>query len=127
MLQHRSPARRSWTLAAALVAGSLATGALAQGSSPSTQPPVLPPVLPSPQNNATIPEKIAPEEPSSTGSTAGSDASLSEKLERSDGVIRPPAGVAPDMTVPAPVPNPGTTRVIPPPGSPGGNPRLDPR
>ncbi len=63
MLRHRSLA-----LAAALIAGGLATGALAQGSSQSTQPPVLP----SPQNNATIPEKIAPQEPSSTGSTAAS-------------------------------------------------------
>ena len=126
MLHHRS-----LILATALIAGSLATGAfgpgaLAQGSSQSTQPPSMP-VLPSPQNNTTIPEKIAPQEPSSTGSTSGSGATLSEKLERSDGVIRPPGGIAPDMTVPAPVPNPGTTPVIPPPGSPGGNPRIDPR
>ncbi len=124
--------QRSLILAAALIAGSLATGAFVpealaqQGSSQSTQPPSMP-VLPSPQNNTSIPEKIAPEEPSSTGSTGGSGATLSEKLERSDGVIRPPGGVAPDMTVPAPVPNPGTTPVIRPPGSPGGNPTVDPR
>jgi hypothetical protein len=121
MLHHRS-----LILATALIAGGLATGALAQGSSQSTQPPSMP-VLPSPQNNSSIPEKIAPQEPSSTGSTSGSGGTLSEKLERSDGVIRPPGGVAPDMTVPAPVPDPGTTPVIPPPGSPGGNPRVDPR
>ncbi len=122
MLHHRSS-----ILATALIAGTFATGALAQGSSQSTQPPSMPPVLPSPQNNSTIPEKIAPQEPSSTGSTSGSGSTLSEKLERSDGVIRPPGGIAPDMTVPAPVPNPGTTPVIPPPGSPGGNSRVDPR
>ncbi|HEX4894092.1 MAG TPA: hypothetical protein VFV47_12445 [Hyphomicrobiaceae bacterium] len=45
--------------------------------------------------------------------------SLSEKLSESEGVIRPPEGVDPDIKVPAPVPNPGTTKVIPPPGSPG--------
>ena len=118
MLRHRS-----FALALVLMAGGLAAEALAQGSSQSTQPPTLP----TPQNNATIPEKIAPEEPSSTGSTAGSGATLSEKLERSDGVIRPPEGISPDMSTRAPVPNPGTTPVIRPPGSPGGNPTLDPR
>ena len=30
-----------------------------------------------------------------------------------------------DLT--APVPDPGTTPVIPPPGSPGGNPQIDPK
>jgi hypothetical protein len=68
-------------------------------------------------------EKIEPQEPSSTGSTG----SLSDKLERTDGVIRPPNTSAPDMRVPAPVPDPGTTRVIPPPGSPGGNPNVEPK
>ncbi len=118
MLQHRS-----LVFAAAVIAGGLTTGALAQGSSQSTQPPILP----APQNNSTIPEKIAPEEPSSTGSTAGSSDTLSDKLNRSDGVIRPPEGISPDMSTRAPVPNPGTTPVIRPPGSPGGNPTLDPR
>jgi hypothetical protein len=102
----------------AVLAGGLATGVLAQDSPRSTQPPPLPPVLPSPQNNATIPEKIHPQEPSTTGSTGET---LSDKLKESDGIIRPPAGIAPDMTVPAPVPNPGTTPVIPP------SPRIDPK
>jgi hypothetical protein len=68
-------------------------------------------------------EKIEPADPSSTGSTG----TLSDKLEKSDGVIRPPANAAPDMTVPAPVPNPGTTPVIPAPGSPGGDQSVDPK
>jgi hypothetical protein len=68
-------------------------------------------------------EKVEPQQPSSTGSTG----SLSEKLEQSDGVIRPPEANTPDMRVPAPVPDPGTTRVIPPPGAPGGNPNVNPR
>ncbi len=123
MLRHRPMALAAAVIAGGLVAGPSATGALAQGSSQSTQPPILP----APQNNSTIPEKIAPQEPSSTGSTVGSGETLSEKLNRSDGVIRPPEGIAPDMSAPAPVPNPGTTPVIRPPGSPGGNPTAEPK
>ena len=118
---------RSLALSVVLTGG-LATGAAAQ----STQPPVLP----APQNNTTIPEKIEPDptcppgsQPCTTGSTAtsGSGESLSDKLQRSDGVIRPPAGISPDMNTRAPVPNPGTTPVIPAPGSPGGNQQIDPK
>lgn len=65
-------------------------------------------------------EKIEPD-------TTGSTGTLSDKLEQTDGVIRPPTTATPDMTVPAPVPNPGTTPVIPPPGSPGGDRRVDPK
>jgi hypothetical protein len=42
-------------------------------------------------------------------------------------VIRPPTNIAPDMTVRPPVPNPGTTPVIPAPGTPGGDPTVDPK
>ena len=43
-------------------------------------------------------------------------------------VIVPPAGqVDPGIQAPAPVPAPGTTPVIPPPGTPGGDPRVQPR
>jgi hypothetical protein len=102
--------------ALALSAG-LATAALAQGSPVQPQP--KDPNMPSAQN--TVPEKI---DPKATGSTGGT---LSDKLERTDGVIKPPSGVDPGITSPAPVPNPGTTPVIPPPGSPGGNPTVQPK
>lgn len=39
------------------------------------------------------------------------------------GVIRSPADIAPEMAVRPPVPDPGT-RVIPPPGAPGGDPTI---
>ncbi len=68
-------------------------------------------------------EKVKPNEPSTTGSTG----TLSDKLEKSEGVIRPPETATPDITVPAPVPNPHTTPVIPPPGSPGGNQQVQPK
>jgi hypothetical protein len=114
--------KRARTLClATILAGSFAGLATAQTA---VQPRA--PNMPAPQN--TIPEKIEPQsqDPSTTGST-GSSGTLSDKLEASDGVIRPPSNIAPDMTVPAPDPNPGTTRVIPPPGSPGGNPNIEPK
>jgi len=107
--------KRWFILAVMTVAGP--AGAFAQA-------PVLPqqaPNMPAPDQ---VPaEKIKPHDPSETGSTG----TLSDKLEKSDGVIKPPATATPDMTVPAPVPNPGTTRVIPPPGSPGGNQTVVPK
>ena len=67
------------------------------------------------------------QDPRSTGAIGGSSESLSEKLGKSGGVIRPPANIAPDMAVRPPDPDPGTTRVIPPPGSPGGDPTIVPK
>ncbi|WP_414476209.1 hypothetical protein [Microvirga sp. M2] len=73
------------------------------------------------------PESTGPQDPRSTGSVGRSNETLSDKLNRTDGVIRPPANIAPDMTVRPPVPNPGTTRVIPPPGTPGGDQTIEPK
>ena len=64
----------------------------------------------------TIPEKM---EPGATTGPSQGNGSLSDKLGRSDGVITPPAETDLRMNVPPPVPDPGTTPVIPPPGSPG--------
>jgi hypothetical protein len=97
------------------------------GASAVAQTPIRPPQAPNmPPTNQVIPEKIKPEGPSTTG-TVGSGATLSDKLEATDGVIRPPANVDPEITAPAPVPNPGTTRIIPPPGSPGGDQSVVPK
>ena len=56
---------------------------------------------------------------------SGSDAPLSDKLAQSKGVICPPAGVDRDIHV-AP-PGGGQLKVIPPPGSPGGDPSVEPK
>jgi hypothetical protein len=81
-----------------------------------------------PQTSETLKsESTGMQDPRSTGSVGRSNKPLSEKLDRTDGVIRPPANIAPDMTVRPPVPNPGTTLVIPPPGTPGGDESLDPK
>jgi hypothetical protein len=50
---------------------------------------------------------------------------LGDKLARSDGVLCPPAGV--DPAIRAPTPETGNTPVIPPPGSPGGDPTIRPK
>jgi len=108
-----------------ILAGCLGTAALAQNPGVLNQ---QAPNMPAPSQMPA--EKVEPDSnlsgtngPSATGSTN----TLSDKLEQSDGVIRPPANASPDITVPAPVPNPGTTPVIRPPGSPGGNQQLDPK
>jgi hypothetical protein len=72
-------------------------------------------------------ESTGPQDPRSTSSLSGSGAPLSEKLESTGGVIRPPSDIAPSMAVRPPVPDPGTTPVIPPPGTPGGDPTVQPK
>ena len=60
------------------------------------------------------------------GTTTGQASEpLSDKLAKSDGVLCPPAGVDPEIH--APTPDAGNTPVIPPPGSPGGNPDIRPK
>ncbi|MEH2500491.1 hypothetical protein V1294_006970 [Bradyrhizobium sp. AZCC 1678] len=68
-----------------------------------------------------------PGEKAPEGTTTGQRAEpLGDKLARSDGVLCPPPGVDPEMHAPAP-PNGGKTPVIPPPGSPGGDPTIRPK
>jgi hypothetical protein len=111
-----SRASRDFLIASAAAAALTASvGAAAQGR-------LLPPdSLESDSEGKPDPQQ----DPRSTGSVGRSSAPLSEKLNQSDGVIRPPANIAPEMAVRPP--DPGTTRVIPPPGSPGGDPTLDPK
>jgi hypothetical protein len=52
---------------------------------------------------------------------------LSDRLSESNGVLRPPAGIDPQIQTPAPEPNPQTTPVIPPPGTPGGDRSVEPK
>jgi hypothetical protein len=81
-------------------------------------PTVAPPNAPNPP-----PEQIAPADraPGATG-----DTSLSNKLSRSQGTLRPPA-VDPGINVPVPAQSQGTMPVIPPPGSPGGDQKIVPK
>lgn len=109
-----------WSALGAAVALALGTAAFAQTTPVQPQP--RDPNMPGQQN--TLPEKIEPR----TGETTGSTGTLSDKLQASDGVITPPANISPEMAVKPPVADPGTTRIIPPAGSPGSRqPNADPR
>jgi hypothetical protein len=74
------------------------------------------PMQPVPPRGAVSPE----------GTTTGQRAEpLGDKLAKSDGVLCPPAGIDPEIH--APTPDAGNTPVIPPPGSPGGDPTIRPK
>lgn len=66
-----------------------------------------------------------PDAPGPTLPAPRSDENLSDRLDRTDGVIPPARNLDPELTHPAP--DVGTTPVIPPPGSPGGNPQVQPK
>ena len=84
--------------------------------------------------NQTIPEKdlSRPDASRHGGAQGGSgvdvhEKNLSDKLDASGGVIKPPPGVDPEIVKPAPVPEPNSTPVIPPSGVPGGPPGPEPK
>jgi hypothetical protein len=62
-------------------------------------------------------------DPPAVGKESGR--SLSDQLAESKGVICPPSGVDPQMRQPPP--QGGAMKVIPPPGSPGGDPDVHPK
>jgi hypothetical protein len=58
--------------------------------------------------------------------TTGQAPPLSDQLAQGNGVLCPPKGIDPEIIEPAP--NVGSTMpVIPPPGTPGGNPTVQPK
>ena len=76
----------------------------------------------------TTPAPTGPQDPRSTQSDTRPGETLSDRLDRTGGVIRPPSDIAPEMRQARPPdPDPGTTPVIPPPGNPGGNREVEPK
>ena len=68
-----------------------------------------------------------PMTPNGSDATVGqSREALGDRLAKSDGVLCPPSGIDPEIRAPTPE-NSGKMPVIPPPGSPGGNPNLRPK
>ena len=59
--------------------------------------------------------------------SAQSGESLSKQLDRDKGVITPPDIGDTEIETTVPDPNPGTTKVIPPPGTPGGDQTIQPK
>jgi len=93
-------------------------------------PPAVPPVQTAPAVRGSsgcaphpVPGAAAPAPQDST--TGQSREPLGDKLARSDGVLCPPTGIDPEIR--APTPDTGNTPVIPPPGSPGGDPSVRPK
>ena len=103
-----------------------ASGAASAQAPPTPATPPAQTVPPAPARTA----DCAPTPPRGTvtpeGATTGQRTEpLSDKLAKSDGVLCPPAGVDPEIR--APTPETGNMPVIPPPGSPGGDPSVRPK
>lgn len=100
--------------------------AMAQAPPAPTTPPAQT-APPQPQRGSNCAPMQQPANPNAAQDTTTGQRSepLGEKLARSDGVLCPPAGVDPEMHAPAP--DAGNTPVIPPPGSPGGDPSVRPK
>ncbi|MDA9424337.1 MULTISPECIES: hypothetical protein [Bradyrhizobium] len=110
-------------LASLLIAAS--GSAIAQAPpAPATPPQATAP--PSPQHATNCTPQDRPGRLPDGTTTGQSREPLGDKLAKSDGVLCPPSGVDPDMHAPAPSTG-GTMPVIPPPGSPGGDPSVRPK
>ncbi|MDB5633979.1 MAG: hypothetical protein JWR49_2834 [Tardiphaga sp.] len=118
--------KQSLLLASFLIAG--VGAAIAQAPpTPVTPPAPTAPPAPTRAANDCAPTQTGPQgtiTPRDT-TTGQSSESLGDKLAKSDGVLCPPTGVDPEIR--APTPNTGNTPVIPPPGSPGGDPTIRPK
>jgi hypothetical protein len=114
---HRKMAPALYSGILAVVLGGAPVVAFAQGAGAAQSPP------PSASG-----DKAAPTQPDEDLSGGGnSTGSLSHRLNRSGGVIRPRADIDPGLTQPAPDIGPRSMPVIPPPGTPGGNPDIKPK
>jgi hypothetical protein len=81
-----------------------------------------------PGSPQTVPEKIAlaPCAQRTEAAPPSAHETLSEKLDRSGGVITPPKGIDPGIAVPPPDTQ-ARMPVIPPPGCPGGEKGIEPK
>lgn len=114
-----------------LTALSIAAVVVSAASAVAQSPPPDRPAV-TPKTEATDTKACGPQGTHATVGKGGdvvvrkpNDETLSSKLAASDGVICPPARVDPEIK--APTPEAGPMPVIPPPGSPGGNPRVQPK
>lgn len=110
----------------------VAIPAVAFAQAPPT--PATPPAETTPPNAGRGAQNCAPTQalpndgtiaPRGNTTTGQASEPLSDKLAKSDGVLCPPSNVDPQMHTPAP--NVGSMPVIPPPGSPGGDPSVRPK
>lgn len=105
-----------------IVVVAIADTALAQAPPPAAIPPGATTTSPSPNSPVCVPHDI----PALDGKAAGERKKpLGEKLAKSDGVVCPPEGINPEIR--ALTPEGGNMPVIPPPGTPGGDPTVRPK
>jgi hypothetical protein len=78
-----------------------------------------------PQQTEQTPQTVP--EDTGRGKSGSSSGPLSDKLDRSGGVIHPPSGVDPKMQKSPPPAGPSSMPVIRPPGTPGGPPGIEPK
>jgi hypothetical protein len=117
-----------------VLAGATLTAALLSLPAPSSaQAPPKPQEPVAPKAQQVDPNACAQPDTRSTVGKGGDaemekqgSSNLSDKLARSGGVICPPQQVDPDMKAPTPRGG-GNMPVIPPPGSPGGDPNVQPK
>jgi len=117
---HPYPRRRvTRIMTSAAMLAALSTAASAQAGVPDLK--TQAPEGAKPPAESTVP----PTDPS-TGDNRP-EVPLTEKLKEGEGVLEPPRGMDPEIHKEAPVPNPGTTPVLPPPGEPGGDLDVQPK
>jgi hypothetical protein len=104
--------------ATSIISVSIIVTALAFAGSASAQPNSNAPS----EGNVTCPPDVKGEPPTVGG---GNNKPLSDKLADSKGVICPPTDIDQDMQVRPP--SGGQLKVIPPPGTPGGDPDVHPK
>jgi hypothetical protein len=118
----------SRTLMTGFALATLIAPALAQAPPSVTSPPASADATVRDPKACAPSQQVNPSQPPSgtTGqSPSGSSQNLGDKLAQTDGVLCPPAGIDPEIH--APTPDTGRMPVIPPPGSPGGDPTLRPK
>jgi hypothetical protein len=98
-------------LSVALLAGAAGAQTAEKREQPSPSPPKSPPTA----------------MPLPPGQGEGSGSSMSDRLSKSQGVIRPPQEVDPTMKQETPPTGPNSMPVIPPPGTPGGDQSVKPK
>jgi hypothetical protein len=114
MRQDRTTSLYTGIIVAVLLGGPMT--AFAQAGAAPQNPPV-----------ASQDEGTSPKQQPDEGLSGSSSGSLSHELSRSGGVIHPSANPDPGLTKPAPDLGPHSMPVIPPPGTPGGNPEIKPK
>jgi hypothetical protein len=117
--RYKAPIALAWLCCA------LAVSPAAAQSPPSGKPPEAPVSPPRIDTKACADERRATIGSGDTLQAPHPDATTSDRLAQTDGVICPPPDIDPNIRAPAP--GGGTTPVIPPPGSPGGDPNVKPK